>query len=71
MQSKHRDPHLKGLHRETNDYTSPKEKSKSTSNTDKQAAKPRIVSFHPRLPEEVITPSSHLATLRPTAQYVK
>ena len=44
MQSKHRDPHLKGLHRETNDYTSPKEKSKSTSNTDKQAAKPRTIS---------------------------
>ena len=43
MQSKHRDPHLKGLHRETNDYTSPKEKSKSTSNTDKQAAKPRTI----------------------------
>lgn len=70
MQSKHRDPHLKGLHRETNDYTSPREKSKPTSNTDKQAAKPPARTFHPRLPDEVITPSSHLATLRPTAQYV-
>ena len=70
MQSKHRDPHLKGLHRETNDYTSPREKSKPTSNTDKRLQNPLLVPFHPRLPDEVITPSSHLATLRPTAQYV-